>query len=87
MLVVDHVSYFVSGCMHCIGLYACVWPRRICTVFCGQNICNSVDDIVFVGLTMVQVAREDLRTNVPSGVRCPEDHFLGYQWVPFPTPL
>jgi len=33
---------------------------------------NSVDDIIFVGLTVVQVTGEDLGTNVPSGVRCPE---------------
>ena len=44
--------------------------RCVCTD--AMNACNSVDDIVFVGLIVVQIAGEELGTNVPSRVRYPE---------------
>ena len=51
----------VSKCLR-LYLYCILWT----------NACNSVDDIVFVGLTVVQVAGEDLGTNVPSGLCYPK---------------
>ena len=56
-------------------------------VYCGHvfvsvvllvsvHACNSVDDIIFMGLTVMQVAGEDFGSNIPSRVRCPERPLL-----------
>jgi len=47
-------------------------------LFVSVHACNSVDDIVLVGLTVVQVAGEDLGSNVPPGCVVLRDHFSGY---------
>jgi len=52
------------------------------------HACNSVDDIVFMGLIVVHVAWEDLETNILSrGVLSRETTSRATQWVPFPAPL
>ena len=50
----------------------------------GANDCTSVDDTVFAGLTVVQVAREDPRDKRPlRGALSRETTSLAAQWVPY----
>jgi len=73
------ISRVVFVFLSTVYLYACMWqmlgPHLYCNLW--TNVCNSVDDIAFAGLSVVQVAGEDLGTNVPSGVHCLERPLLG----------
>ena len=61
-----NVCMCVSKCLR-LYLYCILWT----------NICNSVDDIVFERLIVVRVAGDDLRTNFPFRVCCPERLLVG----------
>ena len=52
----------------------------------SMHACNSVDDGVFVGLTVVQVPRDWGQTS-PPGCVVPRDHFLGYPMSTIPCTL